>query len=157
MKTYIAAAIFVLWAAAAGGQVEVAMGGGFHAGLRVGDIEQPASLPTLDARAVGWLGDRWGVAGRLLAGIGEPTYEEQPRPTYIQVLAQFRSKRTETIEWRFGFGGGLMRWKEVWGPHLLAVETFVAARLTDRVGLRVGASAVVPISVHPVALISYQF
>ena len=157
VKAYIVAVLFMLWAAAAAGQTEVAVGGGFHAGIRVGDIEQPASLPVVDARATRWLNDRWGMAGRLLVGLGEPADDERFRPTYIQALVQFRASRTERVTWHAGFGGGLIQWRETWGPHFLALETFISAKLAERVSLRVGVSAVVPISVHPVGLVSFQF
>ena len=59
---------------------------GFHAAITVGDLITLPTVPTVDTRVVRWLNDRWGIAGRLLVGIGsnrpdEHAVVERRRPT----------------------------------------------------------------------------
>lgn len=39
--------------------------------------------------------------------------------------------------------------------HLIGAEALVSRRLTDRLSIRFGASAVVPISVNPIVLLAW--
>ena len=41
------------------------------------------------------------------------------------------------------------------GMHLIGAEALVSRRLTDRLSIRFGASAVVPISVNPIVLLAW--
>ena len=138
---------------------EIAVGGGFHWGVL--PWATVPSTPTVDLRFTRW-GTRWGVSGRLLTGFGgtavnESTVYERSRPTYVQLLARFR-RRSGVV---FAIGGGLMGFDEqdqphlggesrfVWGGHLLAVEALAPWRVSDKLTLRVGVGAVVPVHVNP--------
>lgn len=74
---------------------------------------------------------------------------ERRRPGYFQVLARYRAGD----DVHFGIGGGLIAWEEDgrigFGIHLLGAEALVSRRLTDRLSIRFGASAVVPILGEP--------
>ena len=129
---------------------EVELGGGFHAAIAFGDLIVLPSTPTVDARAVRWLNDRWGIAGRVLVGIGsnrpdEHAVVERRRPTYVQVTARYRAASTGKTTWHVGFGGGMM-WagetvryrqgitaeKYRWGPHYVALEALASRAVTKR-------------------------
>ena len=70
-----------------------------------------------------------------------------------------RRARVPTRFVHFGIGGGLIAWEEDgrigFGMHLLGAEALVSRRLTDRLSIRFGASAVVPISVNPIVLLAW--
>lgn len=58
--------------------------------------------------------------------------------------------------------GGQIAWVEEdgrlgLGGHLLGAEASVSRRLTDRLSIRFGASAVVPFSVNPTVLLAWGF
>lgn len=155
--------------------MEIEIGGGFHAAIDLGDdwIALP-SVPTADVRATRWVNDRWGVAGRVLAGFGSGPGEfavgERHHPVYVQIIGRYRAARTEKTALHIGFGGGVAGFGETerdgadhpvrsftWAPHFLALEALVSRTLTDRLGIRYGATAVVPLHVHPVVLVAWQF
>lgn len=163
----LSAGLLVLAAGGPAAAQEIAVGGGYHLGMTPsGDWITMPSVPTVDARVTRWDAGRWGVTGRVLAGLGsravdEPGVRERYRPTYLQLLARFRATDSLTV----GIGGGLLgygeRFEDVshygWHPHLLAAEVLVSRALTDRLSLRLGVGAVVPVHVHPVALLVWRF
>ncbi len=72
---------------------EVEPGRGFHAAITVGDR---IALSTVDTRVVRWFDDQWGIAGRLLVGIGsngpdEHAVVERRGPPYVQATARLRA------------------------------------------------------------------
>lgn len=154
---------------------EVELGGGFHAAIAVGDLIELPSVPTVDARVVRWLGDRWGIAGRVLVGIGsnrpeESAVVERRSPTYVQVTVRYRAASTEKTTFHVGFGGGVDRVSETVrygqgitaakyrsGPHYLALEALSSRAVTERFSFRYGATIVLPVHIHPVALAAYKF
>lgn len=85
------------------------------------------------------MGDRWGLSGRVLAGLGgtavdEYSLDERYRPTYLQLLVRFRQSDGVTL----AIGGGLWGFGERfegedgfvwWGPHYLAVEALASRAL----------------------------
>ena len=165
----LCAGLLVVAAGPAAAQ-EIAVGGGYHVGVTPGrDWIAMPSAPTGDVRFTLWGGGRWGVTGRALAGLGGVTVYEDGmyeyefyRPTYLQVLAQFRATDSVIL----GVGGGLWGYGERfdgggsrygWHPHLLAVEALHSRTLTDRLSLRFGVGAVVPIHVHPTVLLAWEF
>ena len=155
---------------------EIEVGGGFHAGLDIADFIQFPSVPTLDMRFVHWRTDQWGVAGRVLLGIGSDdsgdySVEERRNPGYLQVLARYRfaslGKTTlyagigGGVLWfgdtpRSGFGGPAEDRFQVW-PHLLALEALVSRTITERLSLRGGVTLVPLIHLHPVVLVAYKW
>lgn len=162
------AGLLVVAAAGPAAAQEVAVGGGYHVGVTPGgDWVAMPSAPTGDVRFTFWGGGRWGVTGRALAGLGgtpvdEHGVYERYRPTYLQVLARFRPTDSMIL----GIGGGLLGYGERfddggsnfgWHPHLLAVEALHSRTLTDRLSLRLGVSAVVPVHVHPTVLLAWGF
>lgn len=154
---------------------EIEIGGGFHAALDLGSdwIALP-SVPTVDARVTRWFNDRWGVAGRALVGFGSNRPDESGirghrHPSYFQALVRYRASKTEKTALHVGFGGGLIAFGDTfpdaegrpvddftWGVHFLALEALVARKLTDRLGIRYGATAVVPLHVHAVVLAAWR-
>lgn len=163
----VCAGLLVVAAAGPAAAQEVAVGGGYHVGVTPGsDWITVPSAPTGDVRFTFWGGGRWGVTGRALAGLGGTTVDEHGvyeryRPTYLQVLARFRPTDSMIL----GIGGGLLGHGERfegggsfdWHPHLLAVEALHSRTLTDRLSLRFGVSAVVPVHVHPTVLLAWGF
>lgn len=143
--------------------VEIELGGGYHYAIDLGgDWFTIPSAPAVDFRATRWGTGRWGVTGRALLGIGGVRRgnagAERRFPGYLQVLARYRA--ADGVH--FGIGGGLITWVEEdgglgVGGHLLGAECLASRRLTDRLSLRVGVSAVVPISVTPTALLAWDW
>ena len=154
---------------------EVELGGGFHAAIAFGDMIELPSVPTVDARVVRWLSDRWGIAGRVLVGIGsnrpdESAVVERRWPTYAQVTVRYRVASTEKTALHVGFGGGVDRVSETVrygqgitaekhrsGPHYVALEALSSRAVTERFSFRYGATMVLPVHIHPVVLAAYQF
>ena len=156
---------------------EIEVGEGFH--IRVGprDLIKLPSVPTADVRVTRWLDDRWGVSGRAMVGLGGSVlpesgrYIERSYPIYIQVLVRRRFPVGKTGALLVGFGAGANSYyassvdstarakggRRTWWYHLLALEALGSWALTDRLDVRVGASALVAFHVHPVALLAWQF
>ncbi len=153
--------------------VEVEFGGGYHAGIQVGDIIEFPSVPTVDIRVTRWGSARWGISGRALAGFGafdpgEYGVSERRDPAYFQVMARYRSSVSGRTTFHAGIGGGVGRYGETgwivsggrrtrWFPHFLALEALASQEITERFSVRAGVSMVVPIHLHPVVLASYKF
>ena len=143
--------------------VELELGGGYHYAFDLGgDWFTIPSAPTVDFRATRWGTGRWGVAGRALLGIGGVLRghagDERRFPSYFQILARYRAEDGV----HFGIGGGLISWVEEdgqlgFGAHLLGVEVLASRRLTDRLTLRYGVSAVVPLHVNPTVLFAWDW
>ena len=141
--------------------VELELGGSYHYAIDLGgDWFTFPSTPAVDFRATRWGEGRWGVAGRAMLGLGgvlvaEFSGGDRRRPSYFQILARYRAENGV----HFGIGGGLMAWEQDgrigFGAHLLGAEALVSRRLTDRLSIRFGASAVVPISVNPIVLLAW--
>ena len=110
-------------------------------------------------RATAWSNDRWGVSMRGLVGVG--CSDERCQPTYMQILLRYRSSDRGEAACTWGIGGGLDGWFDddggTFGVHLLAVEALGSKALTDRLSLRAGVSAVVPVHVHPVVMLAWRF
>ena len=145
--------------------VELELGGSYHYAIDLGgDWYTFPSTPAVDFRATRWGEGRWGVAGRAMLGLGGLLVDEfgtadrrraRRRPSYFQVLARYRAEGGV----HFGIGGGLVAWEEngriAFGMHLLGAEALVSRRLTDRLGIRFGVSAAVPVSVNPIVLLAW--
>ena len=140
--------------------VELELGGSYHYAIDLGgDWFTFPSTPAVDFRATKWGEGRWGVAGRAMLGLGGLLVGEysgyRRRPSYFQILARYRAEDGV----HFGIGGGLIAFEEDgrigFGMHLLGAEALVSRRLTDRLSIRFGASAVVPISVNPIVLLAW--
>ena len=153
---------------------EVVVGGGFHAGFELGDFVSMSSVPSVDARIVRWTGEKWGVAGRVMVGLGagrpdEPGIVERRYPTYYQIHLRYRTQEPGGGSSHFGFGGGVMTFSETLdrgdGPreefhlwlHLLAVEALRWIPLGERLNLKIGVTALLPVHVQPVALLAWRF
>ena len=169
------ALLVVLIAAPAAAQsTEIEVGGGFHVNTMPKGFVQLPHAPTVDVRAVRWLNERWGVAGRVMVGIGsipedEGYVTEHRNPMYVQVVARRQVVQSDQTEAHFGIGGGMLGWREtvdfgdgpeirsVRGPHFLALEALVSQALTDRLCVRGGVTLVVPVHLHPVVLVAWRF
>ena len=152
---------------------EIEVGGGFHVDTTPRGMVQLPNAPTVDVRAVRWLNERWGVAGRFMTGIGSRPGKyavvERRNPVYVQVLARRRVAQTDRTEAHFGIGGGMWGWQETVdvadgpvqrsrrGPHFLALEALVSHALTDRLSLRGGIALVLPVHLHPVVVAAWRF
>ncbi len=145
---------------------EVEFGGGYHYALDLGsDWFTVPSSATIDTRVTVWTGDRWGVGGRGLFGLGGLLQGhagiERSRPTYVQLMFRYRRINPEGVGFIVGIGGGLMGWYDEFGfdagAHLLNVEVLGSKALTERLSFRAGVSMAVPIHVHPTVLLAWGF
>ena len=164
----LCAGLFVFMAASpalAQSGAELEIGGGYHAALDLGSdwFTVPSTL-TVDVRATSWVSDRWGVAARGLLGLGGvlrgTTWDiERRRPSYFQILVRYRAFGSGRSGLHVGIGGGLWGYIQDdhfdFGPHFLGLEALASRALTERLSIRFGASAVVPLSVNPVVLLAW--
>ncbi len=87
-------------------------------------------------------------------GVGDFAGDRRRRATF-QVLARLLGGEWSALQHR----GGQIAWVEEdgrlgLGGHPLGAEGSVSRRLTDRLSIRFGASAVVPFSVNPTVLLA---
>lgn len=156
---------------------EIEVGAGFHIRASPRDFKKIPSVPTADARVTRWLDDRWGVSGRAMVGLGGSVLPESGRhiersyPIHIQVIVRRRFPVGDTGALLVGFAAGAQSYyasavdgtasaqgrRRKWWYHLLGLEALGSWALTERLDVRVGASAVVTLHVHPVALLAWQF
>ena len=147
--------------------------GCFHANIMPKSLVQLPSAPSVDVRAVRWLNERWGVAGRFMTALGsrpgKHAVVERQNPWYAQVVARRRVVQADRTEAHFGIGyWGVWGWQETVdlgepeqrsgrGPHFLALEALLSQTLTDRLSVRGGVTLVVPVHLHPVVLAAWRF
>ena len=155
---------------------EFVVGGGFHAGFAIGDFIQMPAVPSVDVRLVRWT-SAWGVSGRVMVGLGsghpdEPGVVERRHPMYFQVLLRYRTQEPDGNGMHVGIGGGVMTYGQTGdlgygdgrtieefkygGVHILAVEALRSIPLGDRLSLKIGATMVLPVHVHPVMLFAWK-
>ena len=153
---------------------EVELGGGFLSSSVPDNVQLP-SVPTLDARAVGWWSRRWGIAGHVVVGIGserprDDHVSERSHLAYVQATVRYRRPLSPGTDLHVGFGWGMASWRETaaasrgamrsetmssaWLP---AVEALVSQAVTDRFSVRAGVTGVPLIHVHPVVLMACTF
>ena len=175
VHTGLCAGLFVLLVgspAAAQPTNELVIGGGFHASFDVGDIIQMPSVPSVDVRLVRWTSERWGVSGRMMAGLGSVNPDEfgvieRRYPMYFQALLKYRTQESGGGSMHVGIGGGIVAWSETrdfghgdkfkGGLHILAVEALRSIPLSDRLNMKVGATMVLPFHIQPVVLFAWRF
>lgn len=152
--------------------VEIAVGAAYHRWIppHPGTPDVYPSVPAVDVRVTRW-GERWGVTGRFLAGIGSARVDPvtvRDRLTYIQVLARYRVDvgRSKLL---LGFGGTVVGvrerlrlpdWHEDFygwdGLYIYTGEALLSVPLASRLSIRGGVMAAWPHSIQLVILLAWR-
>lgn len=182
MNALSCVACIALLALAAGGvaaqEREFAVGGGYHLGVPSW-LALP-STPTVDARYTRWGSGRWGFTTRVMVGLsGSPGRRARHRralPSDLRAAARAvpgvglgdrrhrrravgrrRAERAHGREVPVHLPTGPRRREPLHlGGHILAVELLNSHELTDRLTLRVGAAAVLPMNINPTVLLVWK-